>query len=406
MKLGSADREVSRRTLEALRDQTIVPFWFPACVDTVYGGYRVEHDGGKFLDRSTREFVSQSRVLWFTARLIDAGHRTEEARVWARHGMDFLRDHFWDAEHGGFFWQVDRTGAATETRKHLYGQAFGLYALSEYAISTGDPEARSMARDLFQLLEDHAHDSVYGGYREFHTREWREIADGSTSLMDVPAGIKQLNTHVHLLEALTRYAQLADDEISKQRLAELVEIQSRAVVRTEFGSCTDWHHHDWRAVLGPDREGAQYGHDVENVWLLIEASRVLGEPSSTLITTCEMLFSSAVRYGWDRQRGGLFAGGPLGGPADRLDKIWWVQAEALVGALVMFRETGRDLYWEVFEQTLRWIVMSQVDWTGGEWFFRVDQRGRKHGPKGSERNGAWKTPYHSGRAVLRCLELL
>jgi len=36
----------------------------------------------------------------------------------------------WDAKNGGFYWEVDVTGnKKLMPKKHLYGQAFGLYAI-------------------------------------------------------------------------------------------------------------------------------------------------------------------------------------------------------------------------------------------------------------------------------------
>jgi mannobiose 2-epimerase len=47
-----------------------------------------------------------------------------------------MRDALWDREHGGFHWAVNYRGTeATMADRHLYGQAFGLYALSEYALA-------------------------------------------------------------------------------------------------------------------------------------------------------------------------------------------------------------------------------------------------------------------------------
>ena len=50
----------------------------------------------------------------------------------------------WDQQFGGFYWEVDSSGrAATRPEKHMYGQAFGLYALTEYAMASGDPTAKA-----------------------------------------------------------------------------------------------------------------------------------------------------------------------------------------------------------------------------------------------------------------------
>ena len=44
----------------------------------------------------------------------------------------------------------------------------------------------------------------------------------------------------------------------------------------------------------------------------------------------------------------------------------------------------------------------QADWAHGDWHHWVDDRGQGTGDKSDE----WKDPYHQGRALLECLELL
>ena len=52
--------------------------------------------------------------------------------------------------------------------------------------------------------------------------------------------------------------------------------------------------------------------------------------------------------------------------------------------------------------TLDWIVDRQADWRHGEWHSEIAPNGRPLGEKAS----GWKTPYHNGRAMLQCLDML
>ena len=83
-------------------------------------------------------------------------------------------------------------------------------------------------------------------------------------------------------------------------------------------------------------------------------------------------------------------------------KVWWVQAECMVSALKMYVFTDDPHYVPVFTSTATWITKHQIDWEKGDWHHLVSEEGEPHGPKA----GPWKAPYHNGRAVLRCLELL
>ncbi len=79
---------------------------------------------------------------------------------------------FWDVEHGGAFWRLDDTGNVIDDSKKIYGQAFYIYALTEFHRAFGNPAALARAKELFELIERHAHDAKFGGYLEVCNRNW------------------------------------------------------------------------------------------------------------------------------------------------------------------------------------------------------------------------------------------
>jgi cellobiose epimerase len=399
----------ARTTLERILAENILAFWYPRAIDDENGGYRINHDalGNWQGERRDRQSVSQARTLWFFARLMTSPYRSEQCAAMARHGFEFLRDRLWDHEFGGLFWEIDSTGRTpTKADKHLYAQAFGLYALAEYAIASADPRAESMARELYGLLEGHAHDDANGGYREFFQRDWRPVEMSSPSYLEKRADIKQLNTHLHVLEALTRYHDLVREPAARNRLTELILILSSALVRKRTMAYTDVHAMDWTPSLEPAHAHVTYGHDLETVWLLIEACESTGLPNPALRDFYDAVFYNSWRFGCDHRDGGFFYQGPIGQHATAKQKVWWVQAEALVCALHMYRLTRRQIYLSCFRDTLLWITRRQIDWQVGEWHRRIEPDGTASGDKTGDQTGAWKTPYHSGRAIIRCLDLI
>jgi cellobiose epimerase len=391
--------------LERILLENIVPFWFPGTLDTRHGGYQLNHGlSGRFLGPADKYIVTQARVVWFFSRLARSKYGRREHLAAARHGYEFLRDRMWDARHGGFFWAVDSTGKkAVVPQKHLYGQAFALYALTEYAAAARSAEALRLARKLFHHFDARAHDDEFGGYVECFDNDWRPAGTRTPNPMKHRSATdKLMNTHLHLMEALTPFCAATHDPLAEKRLRELILIQSGTVVRRETGACSDKFRRDWTPVRKPSYERVSYGHDVENVWLLMDACAVAGVPRSLLRSLYVALFDNALKYGFDPRQGGFFDGGPFGAPADKRGKTWWTQVEALVSALYMQRLTGEERYFEVFRKTLDWTVRHQVDWRGGEWFYGVSERGAASGYKA----GPWKGPYHQGRAMLRCLEIL
>lgn len=389
-----------RKNLEA----TIIAFWYPGSLDTRHGGYRLASDReGQPAPDAPKMVVTQARMVWLFARLARAGHRPGEMREAARHGFRFLADRMWDAEHGGFYWELDETGTRVlEPHKHLYGQAFALYALAEYYRASKEAEALRLAERLFAILEDRAHDRRFGGYVEFFARDWSVPPAGATSYLGAPNDAKRMNTHLHLLEAFTTFYLAAPSPLLRERLQELVTIQTNAVVRKKVGACTDEYRPDWTPVLTPAAARVSYGHDLENIWLVTDAMDALGQSNGPLLDLYRTLFAYSRQYGYDTREGGFYDSGAFDAPADRRSKIWWVQAEALMSALTMYRLTGEREYAEIFADTWRWTNTRQTDWTHGEWFETIDERGAAHGAKAHR----WKAGYHNGRALIEALRII
>jgi cellobiose epimerase len=253
------------------------------------------------------------------------------------------------------------------------------------------------------LLECNAHDKRYGGYQEHFRCDWGPASADARSYLNTAPTTKLMNTHLHLMEGIAVYYSLTNDPIARERLIELILIHSNAVVRKRMGACTDRYQRDWTPLLGGGYDRVSYGHDVENVWLLDETCQTVGIAGGPLLDLYRTIFAYVLQYGFDSKRGGFYDTGPFNRAADRRDKVWWVQAEGLISALHMYLLTREVLYSECFTQTLEWIMRYQADWEHGEWHARVGQNGK---PKGEDKAGPWKGPYHTGRAVLQGLELL
>ncbi len=390
--------------IERQLTEHVIPFWLEKTIDEENGGFLLNHDiEGKLLPNPTKMIVSQSRMIWLFARLARAGYLPEQHLAAAKQGFEFLKTRMWDPDHGGFFWEVSSTGTEIrKPKKHLYGQSFAIYALAELARTTKDTEAIKLALRLFELLETHAYDPQYGGYLESFERDWARSPNKAPSYMGVNSGFKLMNTHLHLLESFTALYRAAPSERIRERLKELITIQSRTVVRPNLSACTDKYTRSWKPVLNKGYERVSYGHDLENIWLLMDACKALEIPDALYLDLYERLFSYSLTYGYDKINGGFYDSGLFNRLADRRDKVWWVQAEALVAALYLYEATGKEQYRTVFLKTHDWIEQHQLDTTAGDWFSTIDPQGNPHGGKASP----WKAGYHNGRALIECLELL
>jgi mannobiose 2-epimerase len=394
-------REQARRCRHILKT-SLVDFYLPACVDRVHGGYLESLRGGKFAPTGEKFLTLQGRQLWFFSTLAREGIEKSAALAAAKAGYDFLEGHFRDRRHGGYFSKVTDDGRPKDARKHVYLNAFALYGLVAYHRAGGGDAALAAARDLFGVVEERAHDRRHGGYAEFFHDDWRPVTDPREPGYVGAVGTKTYNTHLHVLEAFSDLYRAWPDPLVRRRLAELLLVNTNTVRHPDHNCNVDGWRPDWRVVESPRNLRASYGHDVECVWLALDAARALGESPHLLRGWAEALCGYSLKYGYDRRHGGFYYAGPLGGPADDPKKEWWVQAEALVSMLEMYRLTGQRDYHDAFAGTLDFVERHQVAREGGWWASRAADGS----PKSDQRSSPWHGAYHSGRAMLLCAKLL
>ncbi len=389
---------------EKILKENIASFWLTKSIDRVNGGYTINF-GPKSEPKGegTKMIVTQARTVWLFSRLARAGYGGKEYLDAADVGYRFLKEKMWDAKNGGFYWEVDVTGnQKLKPRKHLYGQSFGLYAVSEYYLASQRKDVLEFAVRLFNLLEAKSHDNIYGGYIEFFNEDWTPAPASEGSYMGGDPSLKLMNTHLHLLEAMTTFYRASKLPLARERLLELINIESNAVVRKGLGACTDKYQRDWTPRLEGDYARVSYGHDIENVWLLMDACEAAGVSNHPFLDLYRALFDYSLKYGYDEGSGGFYDSGPFNQPADRRDKVWWVQSEAIVSALYMHRLTQDPKYLPIFEKTAEFIEKNMVDWENGEWHANITPEGKPQGDKAN----TWKAGYHNGRAMIECLEIL
>jgi mannobiose 2-epimerase len=387
-----------------LLDATVVAFYLPHAVDAEHGGY-IENLGpdGRFRAGDDKFLTLQARQLWFFSTLAAQGSHHAAALAAARSGYEFLREHFHDGRHSGYYSKVSAAGNPVDPRKHAYLNSFALYGLVAYYEATDDAAVLAEARELCLVLDKHAYDAAHGGYQEFFHEDWRPVTDPGASGYVGAIGTKTYNTHLHLLESFTALYRAWPDPRVAARLAELIHINTATVKHPDFACNIDGWHRDWTMVESERNLRASYGHDVECAWLVLDAARALGWSEDLLRSWAESTCGYSLRHGYDAEHGGFYYTGKLGERADDRRKEWWVQAEALVSMLEMYRLTGDLQYYRVFAETLDFVEQHQVAEAGGWWATRRAD-GSPH--DNTSRTSMWQGAYHNGRALIRCAKRL
>lgn len=390
------------RELRVELAEKVLPYWFDTAQDAQHGGYVLADDAVKGRGGATeKQLVTQSRMIWGFSQAHRKGFSSAQRNYLdaASQGYRFLRAHFLDAEHGGYFWKTDLAGRAVSEVKNLYAEVFVIYALVEYHRASGKPEPLAEALALYRVLQQRAHDAGHGGWYEHFTRDWqliRERVPGAE--IEVP-GLKSANAHLHLMEA---YAELFDatrDADVKKSLEEAVRINSTYFYPKQASKSCFHRNPDWSAVTDPKSAGLSYGHNVEFAWLLIRAQEVLGVPPDWDHFAAHV--DHALQHGFDHQRGGLYYFGYGDQPATRTDKEWWVQSEMMAALTDGLKHQSNPAYAAALEKLLSFVWAHQVDSRDGIWLATVTANGE---PKNPSKANNWKANYHDVRAILKFVE--
>jgi mannobiose 2-epimerase len=399
-----------RRRMDKLVVNELTTLWYPRAVDREAGGFHQNfaRDWSPRPD-TERSVVYQARMTWTAAAFADRSPDYQaEFKQYALHGVRYLDTILRDREAGGFHWMVDPRGQVSSslgTEKHVYGIAFVIYAASKAHTVTGDPSALKVARDAFDWLEQHAHDTTHGGFFEALTREGKPILTWDESRpigerldrLGIYYGFKTMNSHIHLLEAFAELVRVDRRPIVRTRLEETFHLV-RDRIAVEPGALNLYFTRDWRAAPAHD----SFGHDVEAAYLLVEAAEALGIPDDPKTwAVARRLVDHALDWGWDDPHGGFYDKGEVfGGPAFATEKVWWVEAEGLNALAVMDRRYGKntDRYAKAFRKQWDFIEKHLLDPVHGGWFSTVTRKGTLVGD--GQKSNAWKANYHTSRALM------
>ncbi len=378
-----------RRHLE--RD--IIPFW-RSLRDDAYGGFYGEMDYELNLDqKADKGCILNSRILWFfTNAYLTLGD--QECLDDAKHAYEFLRKAFFDQENGGVYWSVTYDGRPADDTKHTYNQAFAVYGLASYYAASGDRDALSLAYSLTEKLETKCRDQE--GYLEAFDRNFKPASNEKLSENGVMAE-RTMNTLLHVLEAYTELYRVDKNAAVADQLRWMLELYSDKIYNPKERRLEVFFDLGYRSLIDLN----SYGHDIEASWLVDRAAQVLEDPAyiKRVSVINEELADQIHSVALDDNS--LFNECEEGKVDTK--KVWWVQAEALLGFLNAYKKNPeRKDYLESVGRVWDYIKTHMIDpRKGSEWFNELNRDGTPI--KTKEIVGPWKCPYHNGRM---CFEVI
>ncbi|MBN1388536.1 MAG: AGE family epimerase/isomerase [Bacteroidales bacterium] len=386
--------------------ENILSYWMRYAVEENGDGFHGAVDiNNKPVPGARKSCVLNARILWTFS---------EAARKYPGMGYEDIANRayrvvtndFMDDEYGGYFMEISSDNQAVNDIKHIYAQAFVLYALSKYYEFNPINEVLMIIQEFFNFLDSNAKDPENPGYFESFTREWEIYEENRMADNNEP---KSMNTHLHLLEAYAAVYRVWEEKLVRKRLTELLIIFINSIIR-ESGHLGIFFSNKF-VETEESREVCSFGHDIEASWLLMEAAEILGDKGiiDKLKPLVIKMADAVLREGVDKD-GGLFLESYRSGSHIRTNKHWWIQAENLVGFMNMYQLTGQDKYWDTLKLSWNFINENIIDHTGGEWLTKVNRLGEPYltepedDPSPYYKNNwkidPWKCPYHNGRAMM------
>ncbi len=383
--------ELGRETRTELM-QRIVPFW-KKLRDDEHGGYYGYMDFDLQVDKEYEKgCILNSRILWFFSNAY-LTLKEKELLDEADHAYLFMKNYCKDPENGGVFWSVTYDGKVADSTKHTYNQAFAIYALSSYYEASGKEEALEFARELFRIIESTCTDDY--GYLESFTGDWKPEENDKLSENGLMAD-KTMNTLLHVLEAYTELYRVAPSKEVEQALKKILrEFQSK-VYNEETHRLEVFFDEKMKTIS----DLYSYGHDIEASWLLDRAAEVLKDQKILDETNAYTTEIAAEVYEQALQNGAM-NNECFHGVVDTT-RVWWVQAEAMVGFYNCYEKTGEEKYLRITEDLWKYIKDYIIDKReGSEWFWDLNIDGKPESKKPIVE--PWKCPYHNGRM---CMEMI
>lgn len=383
--------------VRAHTDREVIARWFPACVEPDGGFHPVFARDWTRKPADTVSLVFTARMVWFAAACVEhRPQRRAEFQTIARRGAAFLDERYWDKANGGLRWEIAADHSPLGGEKHLYGMAFAIYALCAAHRATGDPAPLAAAARAFDWIEAKAHDHR-GGWAEALDEQGRPLEAAATGdRIGTRTGYRSMNTHLHLLECLTALAAVDQRALVRQRLAEAAGILT-GPLWSEPGCLHMYATPEWK----PLADGTSFGHNIEAAFLLAEAAEVLGRDDAAARARQRALVDHTLEFGFDPEDGGLYDAGSAFRPATNRTHVWWAQAEAINGLILMDRRHGAETprYRQALARLWAFIEARQLDREQGGWLWdSCDEAGRL--PAMTDKGGNWMAAYHNGRALF------
>jgi len=371
----------------------LIPFW-KKLRDEEFGGFYGELDYELTLyKKADKGGILNSRILWFFSNAYMT-IQDKECLAYAKFAFEFLKDAFYDKEFGGVYWSVTYEGKPKDDSKHTYNQAFAIYGLASYYGITQDKEALMMAYALVDKIEGCCRDEA--GYLEAFNRKFQAVNNEKLSENGVIAA-RTMNTLLHVFEAYTELYRVDRKQEIADQMEWILDVFADKIYNPKERRLEVFFDLNYNSLINLN----SYGHDIEASWLVDRGVEILGNPAYEKKITPITKELAAHIHEVAMDESSLYNECEDGHVDTK--KVWWVQAEAILGFLNGYRQDpSKKEYLDSTTKIWNFTKAYMIDHReGSEWFNELYKDGTPI--KTKEIVGPWKCPYHNGRM---CFEII
>lgn len=373
-----------------IRDEleTSNEFWLKHGMDTVNGGVYTCLDRTGKVYTTDKSVWMQGRCGWTYAYLCNMYGARPEWLAASKSCIDFLEEHCINKEKGNrLYFLVTADGKPLRHRRYFYSETFYSMANAEYYGATGEKEYLDRALWAYERYWDlwHGAEDPVGLPPKIETRQMRAfglpmICLNMTSIL--------MRVDPSRRDYYLSRARECVDEIFKYH----VHPELKAVLENVALDGSFMPENTLGRLVNP-------GHDIEGVWFLLEFARATKDKA--LVAKAEEIFNWAYELGYDHEYGGiLYFKDVLGYPPEAYEhdmKLWWVHDETLISSLMLYKDTGKKKYLDIFYEIFEYHEKHFADHEYGECYGYLRRDGKPTEPacKGS----TFKGPFHFQRML-------
>ena len=344
--------------LRQIRDT--LAFYDPWVVDPSGGFFHGYMSNGDLFNPGLKTLVASCRFVFNYAKAYEQFGK-EDYKTRVIHGLNYLRNVHRNPDTGGYAWRIN-DGQVIDATNHCYGLAFVMLAYA-CALKAGVSEAYAWINETYAVME-----------RRFWSADYELYACEADAQWNLSAYRGQ-NDNMHACEALIAAYEATGEKLFIDRACLLASHMTLRQCHGMQGHLWEHYHPDWTPDLDYNRAdrsnhlrpwGVQTGHQTEWAKLLLILDRY--RPEEWRLKRARELFDPAMRFGWDREHGGLIYGYALDGKTYDADKYFWVQAESIAAAALLAKRTGDESYWDWYDRIWDYSFTYFVDHVYGAWY--------------------------------------